>query len=393
MIARRVRTDRRWDPIALGARTGHLWHSGARRIAGVGEPLGVPVDVFAAQDSSGGDGPGTTALLTQAFDPSAQAQLWVTPITLVGDGQQQWLEVTDPSCSLADAEALVDEVMARPPRIARPNTITVGSERSAEQWRDDVVAPVIDRIRSGEVDKVVLARELLVDADRDLDAGAVVGRLARRFPTVYLFCVDGFVGASPELLVSRSGEVVAAHPLAGTAPRFSDPEVDAATARDLLTSTKDQWEHRLTIEWFLDNLLPFCSYVDAEPEPSIVTLPNVHHLGTRVEGRLSQPAVSILELVEALHPTPALGGAPQADALRIIDEVEGFDRGRYGGPVGWIDTDGNGEIAVGIRSAQINGTSGRVWAGVGVVADSDPDSELAETRSKFQAVLGSLIEL
>ena len=181
-----------------------------------------------------------------------------------------------------------------------------------------------------------------------------------------------------------------AHPHAGTAPHADDPKVDAALVAELLASTKNQHEHRITIEWLLNNLLPFCSFVDAEPEPGIMSLANVHHLATRVEGQLSQPAASILDLVAALHPTPAVGGDPQAVALQVIAELEGADRGRYAGPVGWVDAQGNGEFGVGIRSAQVEGPVATMFAGVGVVAASDPASELAETEAKAQALLWAL---
>ena len=260
-------------------------------------------------------------------------------------------------------------------------------------WRDDVVTPVRDRIRAGELVKAVLARELIVTADRPIDTARVIRRLHQRFGTAVVFALDGFVGASPELLVSRSRDVVKAHPLAGTAARSSDPQVDGRLAAGLLASDKDHIEHRITIDWLLDTLLPFCSYVDAEPEPTLVSLANVHHLGTRVQGRLSSPPASVLELVEALHPTPAVGGDPQGLALELIARYERADRGRYAGPVGWVDGDGNGAFAVAIRSAEISGPTARVFAGVGVVADSDPQAELAETRAKFQAMLGALLEI
>jgi menaquinone-specific isochorismate synthase len=140
-----------------------------------------------------------------------------------------------------------------------------------------------------------------------------------------------------------------------------------------------------------DTLLPWCSYLDEEAEPSIVAMANVQHLATRLEGKLSSPAASVLELVTALHPTPAVGGAPRDVALAMITELEQLDRGRYAGPVGWVDAEGNGTWAVGIRSAELAGTTARVFAGVGVVADSEPASELAETRAKMQAVLGALV--
>ncbi len=382
------------DPVEVGARTGFCWSGPALRLAGIGRPtrIGVEELAAAATESCGCPVTGGVAMVAQPFDGGAEPSAYVAPITVVADDTGTWLKLADPGVTQADAEDRIRHVLAEPPESVRPSSISVASPIDAASWRDDIVAPVIERIRSGEVDKVVLARELVVQADRPIDPGLLLGRLARRFPTVQLFCVDGFVGASPEMLVARHGSVVTAHPLAGTAPRSSNPDQDDAMAAEL-RGAKNQAEHRVTIDWLLDSLLPFCSYIDAEPEPTIVTLSNVHHLGTRVEGRLSQPPASVLDLSQVLHPTPALGGAPRDQALDIISEVEGFDRGRFGGPVGWVDGAGNGELAVGIRSAQIDGNTAKVWAGVGVVADSDPESELAETRSKFQAVLGSLVEL
>jgi menaquinone-specific isochorismate synthase len=206
-----------------------------------------------------------------------------------------------------------------------------------------------------------------------------------------VFHVDGFVGASPELLVSRAGDVVRSHPMAGTAPRGGDPSTDARLAASLLASAKDRSEHQITIDMVHDTLLPWCSYLDYEAEPSIVPVANLQHLATLVEGRLSQPAPSVLELVLALHPTPAVCGQPRELALAHIIEHEGFDRGRYAGAVGWVDGRGNGSWAVSVRTAQLDGPTARLVAGCGIVADSDPATELEESRTKLQALLGAIV--
>jgi menaquinone-specific isochorismate synthase len=179
--------------------------------------------------------------------------------------------------------------------------------------------------------------------------------------------------------------------MAGTAARSGDPTADARLAASLLASGKDLSEHRITIDAVLDTLLPFCSYVDAEAEPSVVAVANVQHLATLVHGRLSSPPASALALATALHPTPAVGGAPRAEALALRAAVEGLDRGRYAGPVGWVDGAGNGTFAVAVRSAQLDGCRARLYAGGGMVADSDPAAELAETRAKFSALLGAIV--
>ena len=253
------------------------------------------------------------------------------------------------------------------------------------------MASARDDLRAGAAKKVVLAREVIVTTDLPLRRAEVLRALRRSYPSLMLFGVDGFIGASPELLVARIGDLVRSHPMAGTAPRSADPSTDARLAANLLASAKDQVEHRYTIDMVHDTLLPWCSYLDEEAEPSIVAMANVQHLATLVEGRLSSPPASALELMRALHPTPAVNGSPRGAALELIERYEGIDRGRYAGPVGWVDARGNGEWAVGIRSAEIDGTEARVFAGVGVVADSDPALELAETRAKFQAVLNAIL--
>jgi isochorismate synthase len=255
------------------------------------------------------------------------------------------------------------------------------------------VAAARDAVQAGRLVKAVIAREIAVTATRPFDRHGILHRLKSAFGLSYRFAVDGFFGASPELLVSVDGRTVTSHPLAGTAPRAGDPDRDAALAAALIESTKNQVEHRVVIDMVHDTLLPWCSYLDWEPEPSIVTVANVQHLGTRIEGRLSSPPPHVATLVRALSPTPALGGHPGPEALKLIADVEGVDRDRYGGAVGWLDAAGNGTWAVAIRCAQLtaDGLTARLHAGGGIVADSDPQAELAETQAKFQAMLSALI--
>ena len=250
-----------------------------------------------------------------------------------------------------------------------------------------------DTVRAGDIVKAVIARPITVTSDRPIDVHAVLGRLRASFGSSYRFSVDGFIGASPELLVAVEGDVIRSHPLAGTAPITGDADNDARLAAELIASTKNQVEHRTVIEMVHDTLLPWCSYLDWEPEPSIVKVANVQHLGSRVEGRLSSPAPNVLELVRALSPTPAVGGHPRSRALDLIASVEGFERGPYGGAVGWVDASGNGTWAVAIRCAELSDDrhTARLVAGGGIVADSDPLAELAETQAKFQAMLSAII--
>lgn len=378
-------------------------------LAGLGEAVRIPfgrgpdgaaeaqaaLAALAGPDDIGLPGSGPVGFAAMAFDPTVPAEL-VVPEVLIGRGREgrRWITVvSDGSIDANDALVRVESATTGAPRPVQPTSIEVSSPIAPEAWRDDIVAVARDRIRSGRLTKAVLARELVVRSSEPIDTEAVILRLAAAHPSATIFALHGFVGASPELLVSRVDDVVRAHPLAGTAARASDPVADQQAAAGLLASTKDRWEHRITIDWLLNELLPFCSYVDAEPEPGIVSLPNVHHLGTRVEGRLSAPPPSVLELVASLHPTPAVGGEPQQAALDLIAELEQAERGRYAGPTGWVDGHGNGSFVVAIRSAEISGHDARLFAGVGVVGDSDPAAELAETRAKFQAMLPAVLQL
>ena len=248
-------------------------------------------------------------------------------------------------------------------------------------------------MRDGRLTKAVIAREIAVTADRPIDRHGVLQRLKSAFGSSYRFAVDDFIGASPELLVEVEGRTVRSHPLAGTALRTGDGDLDAAIAKGLVASTKNQVEHRVVIDVVHDTLLPWCSFLDWEPEPSIVAVANVQHLGTQIEGRLSTPTPNVIELVRALSPTPALGGHPRDEALALIAEVERDSRDKYGGAVGWVDAAGNGTWAVAIRCAQLSPDRrrARLHAGGGIVGDSDPLAELAETQAKFQAMLSALI--
>jgi isochorismate synthase len=337
-------------------------------------------------DDVGRPGTGPVAFGSLPFLPGADASLTV-PAVVVGrvpDGTR-WVTTIGP-----DGEPPVPDLTPAPPPRPAGGGFRLRPALAPDVWID-IVALAVGRIRAGDLGKVVLAREVVVDAEQPIDRHAVLTRLRASFGSSHLYSVDGFVGASPELLVSRHGHQVRSHPLAGTAPRTGDPATDARLAAGLLASAKDQAEHRVTIAMVHDTLLPWCSWLDWEAQPSIVTVANVQHLGSLVEGRLSSPPPNVLTLVEALQPTPALGGHPRAAALALIAEIERLDRGPYGGAVGWVDADGNGEWAVAIRGARIDGRRARLYAGNGIVADSDPALELAETQAKFQAMLSAIV--
>lgn len=351
----------------------------------------VPVDEVGAVlaaieriDEVGQPGCGPVALGVVPFRPGSPCEL-VIPTTLVGKGPDghQWVTTID------DTEPDFGAPHAPQPAA---NSFTVRPATPVARYLD-AVTQGRDAVRRGELTKIVIARDVIVEAEDPLDVHAILLRLRASFGSSYRYAVDGFVGASPELLVSRHGAICRSHPLAGTAARTGDPNVDARLGADLIASMKNQVEHRIVIDVVHDTLLPYCSYLDWEPEPSLVTVANVQHLGTLIEGRFSDPSPSVLDLARALSPTPALGGHPRDVALRLLDDLEPFERGRYGGAVGWVDADGNGTWAVAIRCAELSPDRrrARLFAGGGIVAESEPLAELAETQAKFQAMLSAVV--
>lgn len=395
LVARTRRLDRDVDLLAVAGSRGLLWERGGFGLAARGEVTRVPVDEidaalggFEIDDDIGIPGSGPVAFAALPFHQGGTATA-VVPQLVVGrtdDGARWVTTIGDPGATATTIEA------PPAPRGGRPSRFTVTPSRPPEEW-GDLVAKAAKHITSGTTPlrKVVLAREVVVTADAPFESTDVIARLRAGYPGCFVFAVDGFVGASPELLVSRQGDVVRSHPMAGTAPRGGDPAADARLAARLLASTKNREEHQITIDMVHDTLLPWCSYLDYEAEPAVVAVANVQHLATLVEGRLSEPAPSVLALVVALHPTPAVCGDPRDEALAFIDAHEDLDRRRYTGTVGWVDARGNGSWAVSVRCAEVEGATARVCAGNGIVADSDPEVELAETRLKLQALLGALV--
>jgi salicylate biosynthesis isochorismate synthase/menaquinone-specific isochorismate synthase len=257
------------------------------------------------------------------------------------------------------------------------------------------VAAATARIEAGEMSKVVLAREVVVSAGAAHDPAALFGAMRQQFPACFCFCCGtpeaAFIGASPELLLRRSGASVSTVALAGSTRRSSDPAVDDHLGEQLLRSDKDCREQRIVCERIVRALRPHAVWVEAAPEPEIVKVANIQHLATPVIAQLADPH-SAIELAGLLHPTPAVGGEPWPRAATAIAELEGMDRGWYAGPVGWMDATEDGEFCVALRSALLRNREAHLFAGVGVVAGSDPAAELAETEVKLQALLPFLAE-
>ncbi|MFI6506086.1 isochorismate synthase DhbC [Streptosporangium sp. NPDC050855] len=262
------------------------------------------------------------------------------------------------------------------------------------------VEKALTRLTAGELKKIVLARALDVTLGAPVDVRRVLRNLVRRDPQAYGYAVDlpvpggrpgtgtrTLLGASPELLVARSGRRIATNPLAGSAPRHPDPVVDSERGRALLTSDKDLREHALVIENIVETLRPYCRDLTVPAGPSLLSTASMWHLSTRITGVLDDPSVTSLELATLLHPTPAVCGTPARAARRAIEEIEPFDRGLYAGLVGWGDITGDGEWVVTIRCAEVADQTLRLFAGAGIVAGSVPERELAETTAKFQTML------
>jgi isochorismate synthase len=252
------------------------------------------------------------------------------------------------------------------------------------------VRRAVERIGSGELEKVVLARELRVEAPAAYDPAAVHGALRDLFPSCFCFSVGtpeaAFVGASPELLVRRRGAVAATVALAGSTRRSADPAVDDHLGEQLLRSDKDRSEHEIVARRIERILRRNAVWVESAPEPTVVKIANIQHLATPIHAQLSEPR-SALELAGLLHPTPAVGGEPREPAIAAIPELEDLDRGWYAGAIGWMDAAEDGEFCVGVRTALLRDRTAHLYAGNGIVEASDPAAELAETEIKLEALL------
>lgn len=255
---------------------------------------------------------------------------------------------------------------------------------------EEAVGAALTRIRAGVIDKIVLAREVEAHAPRPHDPAALIGVLRQEFPSCYVFAVGRgeatFLAASPELLVRREGQRASTVALAGSIGRSADPAVDDHLGERLLRSEKDREENAIVARAISRLLRPHAVWVTAAPEPALVKVANIQHLATPIRAQLASPWPAI-ELAGLLHPTPAVGGDPRDLAVRLIPALEGFDRGWYAGAVGWTDPSGGGEFSVALRCALLRDTAARLFAGCGIVRDSDPAAELAETETKLGALL------
>jgi len=346
--------------------------------------------------------PGTGPLAVGAipFLDSVPGEL-VVPAVVMGRTPEggAWVTETGPCSPLSGplgpalaAPADLDRIGGTGPPfrlgVAAPGHGGGGTARY-DAWRA-AVEEAVARIGAGPLAKVVLARQVEVLAEGVINRRGVLDRLRRTDPASFTYAVGDFLGASPELLVRRRGTRVTSRPMAGTATRGATAADDEALVAALATSPKEVEEHALVVQAVREALRPMCRELAAAGRPDAVRLPTVTHLATTVAGRLVEPAPSALALAGLLHPTPAVAGLPRADALAAIADLENFDRGTYAGPVGWVDSRGDGDWAVALRCARLDGTRAVLTAGAGIMAGSDPDAEWAETEAKLEPMLRAL---
>jgi isochorismate synthase len=368
----------------------------------VDEPRGLPagaggvwVGGFAFDPEGGG---------SSAWSSLPPASLALPELSLCRSGDETFLTVNvvvnpgdDPSKRSAALAARLSGLRTDPLPLLDPHPtsrIEISSARPPGEF-ERMIAGATERIRAGEMSKIVLAREVLVSAGAAHDPAAVFGAMREQFPSCFCFCCGtpeaAFIGASPELLLRRSGASVSTVALAGSTRRSSDPAVDDHLSEQLLRSDKDRREHAIVAERIARSLRRHAVWVEAAPEPEIVKVANIQHLATPIVAQLSEPR-SAVELAGMLHPTPAVGGEPWPGTAAAIAELEQMDRGWYAGPVGWMDATEDGEFCVALRSALLRDREARLYAGVGVVAGSDPAAELAETEIKLGALLPLLAD-
>ncbi len=342
------------------------------RMPGTG-PVAFGSFSFSRHSRSGG-----TLVVPQVVVGRREGRSWLTVVSPAGLG---------PTPSLAQSRGNVAPVSA-------PGEVSFSDGAlTSEEWQR-AVAEVIATIRAGEVEKVVMARDVVARTSEDLDVRHLLRNLADQYPTCWTFSVDTLVGATPELLVRRDQGLVACRVLAGTIQRSGDDAADLRHAAELARSSKDLGEHELAVESVAEALAPYCSSFNVPESPFVLHLPNVMHLASDVTGVIDRSASdgpSSLALAAALHPTAAVGGTPTDRAVEVLATAERMDRGRYAAPVGWMGADGDGEWGIALRSGEVTGPrSVRIFAGCGIVAASDPQAEARESEAKLRPMRSAL---
>jgi menaquinone-specific isochorismate synthase len=330
-----------------------------------------------------GSGTGPILFTSFSFDPTEESQLIIPKVVIGQRNGKSWITWIgdNPQPQLQSASQ------------ARTSLNLSWSGSNGDVWQERV-ARAIEKIKGGKLEKVVLARFTTATSDSPIESRALLKYLSNEYTSTWIFSNTGLVGATPELLVRLSKSLITSRILAGTIRKTGDDQRDLALAGSLARSSKDLEEHEYAVRSVADALAPFCSSMNVPESPFVLHLSNVMHLATDVTGVLSDHSTpsDIFELAARLHPSAAVCGTPTEVAKRTIDEIEGISRGRYAGPVGWIDAKGDGELGIALRCGQISNDkkSIRIFAGCGIVAGSDPEREYAESQAKLLPMRSAL---
>ena len=341
------------------------------------------LEKFAITNNVQGSATGPILFSSFSFSPDEESVL-VIPEVIVGMSSGiSWITWIG-----SDSQPLLIDT---PEKVSNSTLTWNEDELGSEHWITRV-AQAVAKIHSGEIEKVVLARDLLATSAQAIDERPALRKLSSTYPSTWVFSVAGLIGATPELLIRLKRGMVTSRVLAGTISKSGDDARDLALAGSLARSSKDLEEHEYAVRSVADALEPFCSSTNIPETPFVLHLANVMHLATDVTGALieSKSNVDVFTLLNQLHPSAAVCGTPTDKAAKVISEIESMSRGRYAGPVGWIDARGDGELGIALRCGQISENTIRIYAGCGIVAGSDPEKELAESEAKFSAMKSAL---
>ena len=341
------------------------------------------LEKFAITNNVQGSATGPILFTSFSFSPDEDSVL-VIPKVIVGmNSGISWI-------TWIGAESQ-PELLDEPDTVTNPTLTWSEDELASEHWITHV-AQAVAKIHSGDIEKVVLARDLTATSANSIDERFALRNLSSAYPSTWVFSVAGLIGATPELLLRLKRGMVTSRVLAGTISKSGDDARDLALAGSLARSSKDLEEHEYAVRSVADALEPFCSSTNIPETPFVLHLANVMHLATDVTGALieSKSNIDVFTLLNQLHPSAAVCGTPTDKAAKVISEIETMSRGRYAGPVGWIDARGDGELGIALRCGQISENTIRLYAGCGIVAGSDPEKELAESEAKFSAMKSAL---
>jgi menaquinone-specific isochorismate synthase len=357
--------------------------SGPHRFADARHWWQKQLEKFAVTNTVHGSGTGPVLFTSFSFSPDDVSVLVIPQVVVGTKSGKSWITWigSDPQPVLKTAPDHVSN-----------GAMTWNEQPEADEAWKSRVATAVERIQNGDLDKVVLARDITVSSSKSIDPRAILNKLADEYPTTWKYSISGLVGATPELLLRLSRGMITSRVLAGTISKTGDDAKDLALAASLARSSKDLAEHEYAVRSVADAIEPFCSSTNVPESPFVLHLANVMHLATDVTGALVETLAHIdaFTILEQLHPSAAVCGTPRPKAAALIQEIEGMSRGRYAGPVGWIDAAGDGELGIALRCGQINGDTIRIFAGCGIVDGSDPEVELAETYAKFTPMRSAL---